>query len=107
MVVAAEEYVKIVLDGELKDALEAVFERQGTYQREGATRLFRWFVEQDEGLQALILGQIRGSGAVAVARAILERLEAGDAGPGNDAGGGRGRKPKTGVARGGGEFFEG
>jgi hypothetical protein len=69
-----EEQFRVNIDGKIKESLDAVYERQGTSQKEGTTRLFKWFVALDPELQAMILGQIHGSGRTALIHAIMEKM---------------------------------
>lgn len=67
-----EAQFRVNLDENLKEAVDSVLERQGTTQKEGITRLFKWFVALDRNTQALILGQVEGDGARALAMHVLK-----------------------------------
>lgn len=69
-----EEFLKVSLDGDLKSEADKVFERQGTSQREGVSRLLKWFVDQPRDIQALVLGQVDGQGAAVLAKWVLEGI---------------------------------
>lgn len=53
-------------------------ERTGMDRTELVTRILDWFARQDEGLRAMILGILPESLHVDVARAILEKMAAGE-----------------------------
>src|SRR5688500_2188977 len=71
---AAESQFRVNLDEKLKEAVDAVLERQGTSQRIGVTRLFKWFVDLPPEMHAMILGQVHGEGKQVLAKAVLERF---------------------------------
>jgi hypothetical protein len=48
--------LKIFVRPAAKEAVERVCERYGMTQQEMCSRVYEWFSEQDEGLQATVLG---------------------------------------------------
>ena len=66
--------IKIAVTHEAKDAIEQVADRYGMSQIELASRLYRWFGDQDEAIQATILDLFPGSVAPDVARLVLKKM---------------------------------
>ncbi len=48
--------LKIFVRPSAKEAVEAVCKRYGMTQQELCSRVFEWFADQEEGLQATVLG---------------------------------------------------
>ncbi len=68
-----EDQFRVDIGEELKKAVDSVFDRQGTTRKEGASRLFRWFVSLDTDLQAAVLGQIHSGELIgAIARRLSD-----------------------------------
>lgn len=68
------EIIKIAVTPEAKRAIDASAARYGMSQIEMASRVYRWFSEQDEMVQATILDILPRSVAADVARIVLEQL---------------------------------
>lgn len=66
--------VRIWLEGAAKDDLESIQDRYGMKQQELLSRMVRWFVAQDEGVQAGILDILPRGHEAGVARAILAKM---------------------------------
>jgi hypothetical protein len=68
--------IKIAVTNDAKDAIEQVADRYGMSQIEMASRLYRWFAEQNEEIQATILDLLPRSVAPDVARLVLKKMAA-------------------------------
>ena len=68
------EIIKIAISTEAKIAIDQACDRYGMSQIEMASRFYMWFAEQDEVLQAAILGILPKTVEVDVANLILERI---------------------------------
>ncbi|MFA7238239.1 MAG: hypothetical protein WC058_15370 [Phycisphaeraceae bacterium] len=66
--------IKIAVEPSAKQAIDEACRRYGMTQIEMASRIYRWFAEQEETIQASILEILPGSLAVDVARLALERI---------------------------------
>ena len=66
--------IKIAVTHEAKDAIEQVSDRYGMSQIELASRLYRWFGDQPEEIQATILDLLPHSVAPDVAKLVLQKL---------------------------------
>jgi hypothetical protein len=66
--------IKIAITPQAKRAIEAVCERYGMSQIELASRLYTWLADQDEVLQAAVLGILPDSVAPDVAEMVLQRM---------------------------------
>lgn len=77
------EIIKVAVSTDAKRAIDQVAERYGMSQIELASRVYRWFADQEEVVQAAILDILPRSIAPQVAKMALEQLaaEAGEAPP--------------------------
>ncbi len=66
--------IKIAVTPEAKQAIEMVSDRYGMSQIEMASRLYNWFADQDEPVQAAVLDLLPRSMAPDIARLALEQL---------------------------------
>jgi hypothetical protein len=66
--------LRIRIDSELKSKLEKVCRRKLSSQQDVIDRLVTWFVDLDETLQSLILGQIGPRDQAVVLEMVLQRL---------------------------------
>lgn len=91
--------IKIAVSPKAKQAIEAMCERYGMSQIELAGRLYQWAAEQEEVVQAAILGILPDDVAPDIARLVLRRLAEGeaDAPPLNQAA--KKARPSTHVTR--------
>lgn len=71
---ADRDVIKIAVEPAGKRAIDAACRRYGMSQIELASRVYRWFAEQDETVQAAILGILPASLAPDIAKLALERL---------------------------------
>jgi hypothetical protein len=69
----ARRNVNIELTERNHQQLKRVRARTGMTQKVMVGRLIDWFCEQDEAVQALVLGQLPASVAPVVARSVLDR----------------------------------
>jgi len=69
--------IKIAISPDSKQAIDDVCDRYGMSQIEMASRLYMWFADQDEVLQAAVLGILPKEVEVAVAKMVLERVAEG------------------------------
>lgn len=72
--------VRINLSPEGKTAVDAVCDRYGMSQQEVASRVYVWFADQDEMVQASILGVLPIGLETAAADIYMERVKAKRAG---------------------------
>jgi hypothetical protein len=72
--VKADGFINVDIGPELKERLLATLERQATTQKLGIRRIIETFCAMDEGTQALLLRQVRGEDARALARHLLARI---------------------------------
>lgn len=70
--------IKIAVNSKAKQAIESMCERYGMSQIELASRLYQWAAEQEEVVQAAVLGILPDDVAPDVARLVLTRLAEGD-----------------------------
>ncbi len=66
--------IKIAVTPAAKQVIETVGERYGMTQIELASRLYLWLAEQDEVVQASVLGILPESVAADVAKLVLARM---------------------------------
>src|SRR5689334_13912568 len=71
--VAEEEQFKFEISSDLRVELDAVFEAQGVFLKEGMNRLVRFLVSAPEEMRAVILAQVPDASAVAIAKEIVRR----------------------------------
>lgn len=83
---AEREVIKIAVSPEAKQAIEAMCQRYGMSQIELASRLYTWLADQEEVVQAAVLGLLPEDLAPEIAelalRRMAEREGEGEAGPG-------------------------
>ncbi len=70
------EIIKIAVEPDAKQAIDAACQRYGMSQIELASRMYRWFARQDETVQASILDLLPSALAPDVAKLVLQRLAA-------------------------------
>ena len=70
----ADAQIKVRVDADLKEKVEAAFGRQGVTMTEGLTRLMRTFLAVGEELHPLLLEQVRGMSRKDLAKALLRRM---------------------------------
>jgi hypothetical protein len=68
------EIIKIAVSVQAKTAIERICQRYGMTQIELASRCYIWFAEQEEVVQAAVLGILPDAVAADVARMVLKRL---------------------------------
>lgn len=68
-------YVKLELTKEAKDKLNFVADTRAMKLIGVSSRIIEWFVEQDEFLQSVILGQVPQQDQKTIIKLILKRLE--------------------------------
>lgn len=68
--------VRINLSAEGKASVDKVCDRYGMSQQEVASRVYAWFAEQDEMVQASILGVLPQGLEAAAADIYMERVKA-------------------------------
>lgn len=68
--------VRINLSPEGKASVDAVCDRYGMAQQEVASRIYAWFAEQDELVQASILGVLPSGLEAPAADLYMERVKA-------------------------------
>ncbi len=66
--------IKIAVEHSAKQSIDEACRRYGMSQIELASRVYRWFAEQDETIQAAILDILPEDVAPDIARLLLERL---------------------------------
>jgi len=66
--------IKIAISPKSKQAIDDTCDRYGMSQIELASRLYTWFADQDEVLQAAVLGILPKDVEADVARMALERV---------------------------------
>ena len=76
MFVANTKNLRLVLDGDVADNLKASFQQRGMSDSEGYRRLFAWFTNQDEVVQASLLGAIPTEIVGDIEERIVEGLKA-------------------------------
>lgn len=69
--------IKIAISPDAKVAIDDVCDRYGMSQIEMASRLYMWFADQDEVVQAAILAILPKEVEVEVAKMVLERVAEG------------------------------
>ena len=80
MVNKEDESVRVRLDADLKYRFVDAYEGLKVNQQTAIREMIRWFVEQDQTVQALVVGTIPRSIATDIARLILQKM-AGEAPP--------------------------
>jgi hypothetical protein len=66
--------IKIAITPGAKDSVDRTCERYGMTQIELASRVYDWFAQQDEGVQAAILGILPSSLAPDIARMVMKQV---------------------------------
>lgn len=72
--VSRRDFLKIQVTPDVRQRFEALYTEKGMTQIAAATRVFDWFMAQDETVQAAVLGLVPKNVAPDVARLILERM---------------------------------
>lgn len=72
--------VRVQLDPEGKEALDALCQLRGMTQIAVMSRLVKWFFKQDELIQASVLGLLSDESQRELARRLLQRLADGERG---------------------------
>ncbi|MCC7204259.1 MAG: hypothetical protein IT441_04215 [Phycisphaeraceae bacterium] len=69
--------VRVQLESSCKKMLDELCDRRGMTQIAVMTRLVNWFVEQNELIQAAVLGQLSAQAQQELARRLLQQMVGG------------------------------
>lgn len=67
--------LRVRLTPELKQEVDALFERKNISQVKAVTAMLKWVVEQPDLVQSVVLGQIDDESAISVLRHVLNKME--------------------------------
>jgi hypothetical protein len=66
--------MRIQMDAQAKTRMEKLCEKRGMTQVAMTSRVMNWFLDQDETVQAMVLGSLSEESMAPLARTLLERL---------------------------------
>ena len=72
--VKERDFLKVGMTREVKESFKAYYTGIGMKQWEAATKIFGWFMRQDDELRRLVLGLIPKSMEASIKRVLLERI---------------------------------